>query len=78
MPELNLKQHGVTYSARGRSTENKERIKKFKDTRGSGYVFRNNLDKVCFQHDMDYGDFKDLAKITASHKVLCDKAFNAA
>ena len=78
MPELNLKQHGITYSACGRSSKNKERIQKFKETRGSGYAYRNKLGKVCLQHDMDYGDFKDLAKITTSHKVLCDKAFNAA
>ena len=25
---------------------------------------------------MAYGDFKDLARITASDKILCDKAFN--
>ena len=33
------------------------------------------LDKACFQHDLAYGDFKDLAKITAADKVLRDKAF---
>ena len=36
------------------------------------------MDKACFQHDMDYGDFKDLAKRTAADKVLRDKAFNIA
>ena len=36
------------------------------------------LVKACFQHDMAYGDFKDLAKRTASDKVLRDKAFNIA
>ena len=30
----------------------------------------------CFQHDMAYGDFKDLAKRTAADKVLRDEAFN--
>ena len=34
----------------------------------------NELDKASFQHDMTYGDFKDLAKRTASDKVLRDKA----
>ena len=33
---------------------------------------------VCFQHDMAYGDFKDLARRTTSGKVLRDKAFNIA
>ena len=36
------------------------------------------LDKACFQHDMDYGDFKDLERRTASDKVLSDKSFNIA
>ena len=39
------------------------------------YVYRNELDEACFQHDMAYGDFKDLKKRTQSDKVLKDKAF---
>ena len=39
---------------------------------------KNELDKVCFQHDMAYGDFKDLKRRTASYKILWDKAFNIA
>ena len=42
------------------------------------YIYKNELDKTCFQHDMAYGDFKDLARRTASDKVLRDKAFNIA
>ena len=41
-------------------------------------IYKNELDKACFQHDMAYRDFKDLAKRTASDKVLRDKAFNVA
>ena len=41
-------------------------------------IYKNELDKACFQHDMAYGDFKDLAKITAADKVLRDKAFKIA
>ena len=41
-------------------------------------VYRNKLDRVCFQHDMTYGDFKDLPRRTASDKVLREKAFNIA
>ena len=40
--------------------------------------YKNELDKACFQHDMAYEDFSDLARITASDKVLRDKAFNIA
>ena len=42
------------------------------------YIYRNKLDKACFQHDMAYRDFKDLPKIAASDEVLRDKAFNFA
>ena len=41
-------------------------------------AIKNELDKACFQHDMAYGDFKDLARRTASDKILRDKAFNIA
>ena len=41
-------------------------------------IYRNELDKACFQHDMAYGKSKDLAKRTQSDKVLRDKAFKIA
>ena len=41
-------------------------------------MFQNELDKPCFQHDMAYGDFKDLTRRTVSDKILRDKAFNIA
>ena len=78
MPEMHLKQPGFTYSACGPFTKNKERIQKFKETGDTNYIYKNELDKACFQHDMAYGDFKDLARRTASDKVLRDKAFNIA
>ena len=78
MPEMYLKQPGFTYSACGLFTKNKERIEKIKETGDTSYIYKNELDKACFQHDMGYGDFKDLAKRTASDKILRDKAFNIA
>ena len=78
MPEMHLKQPGYTYSDCRPFTKNKERIKIFKETGDTKYIYRNELDKACFQHDMAYGDFKDLARRTASDKVLRDKAFNIA
>ena len=78
MPEMHLKQPGFTYSACGPFTKNKERIQKFKETGDASYIYKNELDKACFQHDMAYGDFKDLERRTASDKVLRDKAFNIA
>ena len=50
----------------------------FKETGDSRYIYRNELDKACFQHDMTYGDFKDLAQRTAADNILRDKAFDIA
>ena len=33
---------------------------------------------ACFQHDMAYGDFKDIARRTASDNIFINKAFNIA
>ena len=74
MSEMHLKQQGFTYSACGPFTKNKERIKKFKETG----IYKNELDKTCFQHDMAHRDFQDLEKRTSSDKVLRDKAFSIA
>ena len=52
MPEMHLKQPGFTDSACGPFTENKERIQKFKETGDTSYIYKNELDKACFQHDM--------------------------
>ena len=49
-------------------------------------MYQNELDKACFQHDMVYGDFKNLPRKTAADKVLqtaadkllCDEAFDIA
>ena len=78
IPEMHLKEPRFTQSACGPFTKNKERIHKFKETGDTNYIYKNELDKTCFQHDMAYGDFKDLARRTASDKVLIDKAFSIA
>ena len=78
MPEIHLKQSGFTYSACGPFTKNKERIEKFMQTGNTDFIYRNELDKACFQHDMAYGKSKDLTKRTQSDKVLRDKAFKIA
>ena len=75
---MHLKQPGFTYSACDSFTKNKERIQRFKETGDTSFIYKNELDKACFQHDMAYGDFKDIARRTASDKVLRDKAFNIA
>ena len=62
IPEMHLKQPGSTYSAYGPFTKNEEGIQKFKGTGDRKYIYRSELDKVSFQHNMACGDFKDLAK----------------
>ena len=78
MPEMHLRQLGFTYSACGLFTENKERIKKFMQTGNTEFIYKIELDKACFQHDMAYGKAKDLVRRTRSDKVLRDKTFNIA
>ena len=74
MPEMHLRQPQFTCSACGPFTKKKkERIQKFKEIGDSRYIYGNELDKACFQHDMAYGDFKDIARRAAADKVLRDK-----
>ena len=51
MPEIHLRQPGFTYIACGSFTENREGIQKFKETGHSRYIYKNKLDKACFQHN---------------------------
>ena len=78
MPEMRLKQPGFTCSACGPFTKNKERIEKFMQTGNTNFIYKNELDKTCFQHNMPYGKTKDLVKITQSGQVLKDKEFKIA
>ena len=78
MPEMHLRQPRFVYSACGTFTRHKERIKKFKQTGDTRYIYRNELDKACFQHDSVYADHKDLINRTKSDKVLRDKAYDIA
>ena len=74
MPEMHLKQAGFTYSACGLFTRKKEKNKMFMQTGNTDFIYKNELDKTCFQD----GKSKDLAKIAQSDKVLRDKAFEIA
>ena len=78
MPEVYLKQPGFTYAACGPFTKNKERIEKFMRTGNTDFIYRNELDKACFQHDMAYSKSKVLAKRTQSDRFFRDKAFKIA
>ena len=78
MPEMHLRQPQFVYSACGHFTRHKKRIKKFKQTGDTRYIYRNELDRACFQHDSAYADHKDLINRTESDKVLRDKAYDIA
>ena len=70
MPEVYLKQLGFTYSACGLFTKNKETIEKFMQTGNTDFIYRNELAKACFQHDMAYSKTEGLVKRVQSDKVL--------
>ena len=44
----------------------------------TGFIYKNELDKACLQHDTAYGKSKDLTKRTQSDKVVRNKAFKIA
>ena len=48
MPEMFLKQPVFTYSACVPFTKNKKRIQKFKGTENTSYIYKNEVDKACF------------------------------
>ena len=75
---MHLKLLGFSYSACGSVTRHRERIEKFMQTGNTDFIYRNELDKPCFQKDMAYEKSKDLIKRTQSDKVLKDKAFQIA
>ena len=54
----------------------KTKNSKFMST-GNTNIYRNDLDKISFQHDMAYPKYKDLTKRTESDKIR-DKAFKFA
>ena len=64
MPQMHLRQPGFTYSACGPFTKYKERTKNIKETGDTRYIYRNDLEKACFQQNSAYSDSKDLVKRT--------------
>ena len=78
MPGMHLRQPRFVYSACEPFTIHKGRIKEFKRTGDTRYIYRIELDKACFQHDSAYADHKDLINRTEADKVLRDKAYDIA
>ena len=67
MSEMHLRQPGFTYSACGTFTKTKKK----KETGDSRYIYQNELNKACFQHDM-------ITRRTAFGTTLRDKTFDIA
>ena len=71
-----LKQPGFTYSACGPFTKNKESIEKFVETGNRNFIYKNELNKACFQHNMAYGKSKDLAMRNEAFKIVSDPKYD--
>ena len=79
MSEMHLRDPIVgNYSACAPFIKHKQRIRKFIEAGDIRYIYKNDLDKTCFQHVMAYGDFKDLKRRTQTDNVLKDEAFKIA
>ena len=79
MPELHFVDPIVKkYSACDPFTKHTQRIQDVLNTDKLSYIYKNDLDKACFQHDMAYNKFKNLEKRTQSDVVLKDKALKIA
>ena len=69
MPQIHLKQPGITYSTCGPFI--KKQIEEFKNLKKQEMqALFTKMNLACFQHDIAYGDFKDLTRRTASDNVL--------
>ena len=77
MPEMHLTQFCFTYSACGPLTKSRGKTEKLTQTGNTDFIYKNELKKACFQHDMDYGKSKDLTKGTLIdwQSFDIDKAF---
>ena len=71
MPELHLVDIIVKkYSTCGSFTKHTKRTQDFLNAGKLDYIYKNELDKACFQHDMVYNKYKDLERRTQSDVVL--------
>jgi hypothetical protein len=66
------------YSACGPGTRTADRIKKYVETGDTNQIYKNELDKNCFYHDVAYGKHKDVSNRLNADKVLMDAAIGIA
>lgn len=70
MLKVHLRQPEFMYNPCESFTKDKERIKKL-NKQETLDIIQNEPDKVCLQHDMAYGTYKDLHRRGTSEKVYC-------
>ena len=70
IPGMHLKHSRSTYSACGSFTKNKGRIEKFMETGNADFIYKNEFNKTCFQHNTVYGKSKDLAKKNTIRQIF--------
>ena len=79
MPEMHLWDSKVgKYSACGPFTKHQQRIDRFMKDGRLNHLYKNKLDKACFQHHAAYNKYKDLKNRTRSDIVLKNKAYKIA
>ena len=78
MAEMHLRQPDLRIVLVDQLQKIKNELKRFKEAGDSRYIYQNELDKACFQHDMAYGDFKDLNGRTFVDKFLGKITFDIA
>ena len=74
LPKFQLRQLGFTYNVCGPFADHRKRIQNFRETGKLKYIYKNELDKTYFFHNVAYSDSKNLAIRTVSDKILKDKA----
>ena len=79
MPETRLYQPKISkYSACGPFSKHTKRIHNLMQDVKLSHIYKNELDKACFQHDMACNKYKDSKGRTQSDIVLKNKAFKIA
>ena len=61
MPEMHLRQPGLTYNSCGPFTKTKE-YENLKKQEIHDIFIKKKLDKACFRHNMVHDDFEDYSR----------------
>ena len=77
IPKLHLQQPEFTCSTCWLLNK-RWRIRKFKETGDLNYIYKNELDKACFLHDVAYAEKKYVGKRITSETMLNDIAYETA